>query len=266
MLLENMYFIVPLNKFNGDLFAEAEGLLQKRNTLIASGDISEKSRVLFVSDCSSASSAEAIYRVRETSQCVEALFLSSENNIDVMLTAGLHEVLVKGADAVVTMPIGECAQYDVIDLLLAEYRKGFETVTLNPGSHVFIADKRVLQAFAEYGESDIDVSEALDFIGFKSLSLNIGQTKKKKEQHCKPIWYAALLLLVSVFTALGGLISLIIEAVRNAEITGAILLLSAGVLGCMVSASLLIISGYLAMSDKDGKHRPRFVIDKRLQQ
>lgn len=256
---DKIYFVVPLNSA-GDNFSGYAGMLaEKYGSLTSDGVISGESRILFIDNCLSDEARNLLRSLHSAYPFINAVRFAHKVAPDTALTAGILEALNKNADAVIALKANEAGQINGADALLEAYRSGSENVPGTPGSGNFLLGKRAMQAFAMYGENDIDAEETVSLIGFTD-----SPSKAVKTNRSTPMLITAIAAVVSGCVLVAGLIGLIAEAVRGAAVTNSLLIISAGMLGCMVFASLWIVAGYLENSSKNILRRPRFIIDERM--
>ena len=203
-----LYIVIPCFNEEQVLPETSPIFLDKIKNLIYKGDISDKSRILFVDDGSRDKTWEIICKLAETNEYFKGISLSRNRGHQNALFAGLMEAK-DHCDITVSIDCDGQDDINAIDLMIEEYAKGFDIVygvrndrksdslfkrTTAQGFYKFLnflgadvvynhADyrlisKRALEALSQFKEVNIYLRGMIPLVGFKSTCVEYQRTKR----------------------------------------------------------------------------------------
>lgn len=232
-----LYIVIPCYNEREVLPITAPKFLKKLNFLIDNGDISDKSRILFVNDGSCDSTWEIIEQLASEDPCFTGVSLSRNRGHQNALLAGLS-VATEKCDVTVSIDCDGQDDINAIDDMLKEYKDGAEIVygvrdsresdtffkrTTAQGFYKFMsamgaetvynhADYRLMSARAVkellgFKEVNLFLRGLVPLVGFKSSSVYYKRTERLAGESKYP-------LSKMISLALSGITSLSVKPIR----------------------------------------------------
>ena len=193
-----LYIVIPCYNEEKGLRETIRRLFQKIRNLIDCGEITDKSRILFVDDCSKDSTWEIICQANRDNKLITGIKLSHNRGQQIAIYAGLMEAN-KYADFVITMDADLQDDIEVMHRFIEEYKNGMDVVyglrsirdkdsfikrstaqcyykiinrlgieIIYNHAEYRLMSKRVLNALANYHESHLFLRGIIPDIGFNS--------------------------------------------------------------------------------------------------
>lgn len=202
------YLVIPCYNEEAVLPKTAPLFLEKLNTLILSGEISDKSRVLFVNDGSRDNTWQIITDLSKENEHYTGISLSRNMGHQNALLAGLMEAKSL-CDVTISIDCDGQDDINAIDKMLSEYKNGFDIVygvresrksdtffkrnsarlfysflnslgveTVFNHADYRLMSSRALEALSKFKEVNIYLRGMVPMLGFKSTSVFYDRKKR----------------------------------------------------------------------------------------
>ncbi|MCR5781405.1 MAG: glycosyltransferase family 2 protein [Clostridia bacterium] len=122
-----LYIVIPCYNEGESLRTTAFAVRDKLRGFISSGDVNEKSRIMFVNDGSSDCTWEVIKGLASGDSIFTGISLAGNSGEDLAYFAGIEEA-AKHADIIITKDSDLQDDINAMDKMLAEYKNGAEIV------------------------------------------------------------------------------------------------------------------------------------------
>ena len=252
-----LYIVVPCYNEETVLPVTAPQFLNKINSLVAAGKISEHSRVLFVNDGSKDATWEIIEGLAADCKTYCGISLSRNRGHQNALLAGLMEAKER-CDITISIDCDGQDDIDAMDAMVDEYLAGAEvvygirrrrdtdTVFKRHSAQAFykflnlmgaevvynhadyrLASAKVLRAFADFKEVNVFLRGMFPLVGFKSTSVYYDRRERLAGKSHYPLRRMLSL-------SLDGITSLSIKPIRLITVFG-MLVAAASVVGILWS-------------------------------
>jgi len=252
--MNTLYLVIPCYNEEEVLPETARRLRVKMETLVASGQISDLSRVVFVDDGSKDKTWQLIEELHRDDSLFSGLGLSRNRGHQNALLAGLLTVKDQ-ADFTISLDADLQDDLDAIDKMVEKYRDGcdivygvrsardtdtrfkrrtaesyYRFIQAFGGEVVFnhadyrLLSRRALDALAEYQESALFLRGIVPMLGFRSDTVHYARAERFAGETKYPLHKMISL-------AIDGITSLSIRPLRLITLAGIILLLTTLVLG-----------------------------------
>lgn len=203
-----LYIVIPCFNEEAVLPVTAPIFKNKISSLVAAGEISEESRVLFVNDGSFDSTWEVIKKLSSSDPVFTGISLSRNRGHQNALLAGLMEAKDR-SDVAVSIDCDGQDDINAIDKMLAEYKNGCDVVygvrdsrktdsffkrnsaqffyrllklfgaeTVYNHADYRLMSSRALNALAQFKEVNIYLRGMVPMVGFKSSAVYYDRTKR----------------------------------------------------------------------------------------
>lgn len=203
-----LYLVIPCYNEEAVLPKTAPLFLEKLNTLILSGEISDKSRVLFVNDGSRDNTWQIITDLSKENEHYTGISLSRNMGHQNALLAGLMEAKSL-CDVTISIDCDGQDDINAIDKMLSEYKNGFDIVygvresrksdtffkrnsarlfysflnslgveTVFNHADYRLMSSRALEALSKFKEVNIYLRGMVPMLGFKSTSVFYDRKKR----------------------------------------------------------------------------------------
>ncbi|MCR4801470.1 MAG: glycosyltransferase family 2 protein [Lachnospiraceae bacterium] len=310
-----LYMVLPCYNEEEVLPETSRQLKEKYQTLISSGKISSKSRIVFVNDGSKDKTWSIIQELHEKDPMFSGVNLSRNRGHQNALLAGLMEAK-NCADMVISMDADLQDDIGVIDAMVDEYYKGHDVVygarsardkdtwfkrttaesfykltNAMGGEVVFnhadcrLMSKRALEGLAMYKEVNLFLRGIVPMIGYPSTIVTYernerfaGESKYPLKKmlafamegitslSTKPIRYVTTGGVLFCFIAFAMMIySLVTYLTGNATSSGwSSLIISLWFVGGVQMIALGVIGEYVGKIYMEAKERPRFIVERFL--
>ena len=243
-----LYMVVPCFNEEEVLSESVPLFLEKLKSLISSGKISEKSRILFVDDGSTDRTWEIIKALAVKTSYIEGISLSRNRGHQNALLAGLFEAADK-CDITVSIDADGQDDINAVDDMIAEYLSGSEIVygvrnnrntdsflkrstarlfyrlmkfmgveTVYDHADYRLVSSKVLRSFSDFKEVNIFLRGMFPLVGFKSTCVYY----ERKERLAGKSKYSPSKM---VALALDGITSLSVKPIRFITLFGCIVAL-----------------------------------------
>ena len=291
--MTKLYLAIPCYNEEEVLRDSAEKLLNKYSTMMAEGKISADSRIVFIDDGSKDRTWEIISELHTENPIFQGIKLSRNRGHQNALLCGLMTLKDK-ADAVIS--IDADLQDDIntfeTDTFFKRFTaEGFYKILNHMGAKVIfnhadfrLMSKRALNAFSLYKETNIFLRGMVPMIGFKSDIVTYERSERLAGESKYPLKKMLAL-------AWEGITSLSIQPIRMITWLGAIvfgislimiiyslisffcgwtvsgwssLLCSIWAIGGLQLLAIGVIGEYIGKIYMETKRRPRFIVDKVL--
>lgn len=124
---KTLYIVVPCYKEEAVLPETSKRLREKMHTLMETGKVSEKSRIMFVNDGSKDKTWEIIQRLHEEDKLFSGVNLSRNRGHQNALLAGLMTA-VNYADMIISMDADLQDDVNAVDAMVDAYHNGYDVV------------------------------------------------------------------------------------------------------------------------------------------
>lgn len=202
------YLVIPCYNEEAVLPKTAPLFLEKLNTLILSGEISDKSRVLFVNDGSRDNTWQIVTDLSKENEHYTGISLSRNMGHQNALLAGLMEAKSL-CDVTISIDCDGQDDINAIDKMLSEYKNGFDIVygvresrksdtffkrnsarlfysflnslgveTVFNHADYRLMSSRALEALSKFKEVNIYLRGMVPMLGFKSTSVFYDRKKR----------------------------------------------------------------------------------------
>lgn len=311
---EILYIVIPCYNEEAVLHETAKRLKEKMSSLIGSGKISDKSRIVFVNDGSKDRTWEIIEELHNKDSLYSGIKLSRNRGHQNALLSGLMTAK-EYADMVISMDADLQDDIDVVDKFVDEYYKGNDVVygvrnsretdtffkrTTAEGFYkvmkmfgvdiVFnhadyrLMSKRALFELEKYKEVNLFLRGIVPLIGFNSSIVEYERHERFAGESKYPLkkmlafafdgitsfstklirmvlWAGSIIFLMSIAIFVYGVIR---KFTGNTVPGWAFIVCSIWMLGGIQLLCLGIIGEYIGKMYSETKARPRFTIDKFL--
>jgi len=232
-----LYAVIPCYNEQEVLHETAKRLREKFLNLIAAGNISNKSRIVFVNDGSKDSTWQIICSLHAQDKIFSGINLSRNRGHQNALLAGLMTVK-DCADMVVSMDADLQDDINAVDEMVAKYKNGFDIVygvrskratdtffkrftaesfyklikflgadVVNNHADYRLMSKRALDGLAEFGEVNLFLRGLVPMIGYPSTKVYYERAERFAGESKYP-------MKKMLFFAFQGITSLTVEPIR----------------------------------------------------
>ena len=232
-----LYAVIPCYNEQEVLHETAKRLREKFLNLIAAGNISNKSRIVFVNDGSKDSTWQIICELHAQDKIFSGINLSRNRGHQNALLAGLMTVK-DCADIVVSMDADLQDDINAVDEMVAKYKNGFDIVygvrskratdtffkrftaesfyklikflgadVVNNHADYRLMSKRALDGLAEFGEVNLFLRGIVPMIGYPSTKVYYERAERFAGESKYP-------MKKMLFFAFQGITSLTVEPIR----------------------------------------------------
>ena len=282
--MTKLYLAIPCYNEEEVLRVSAEKLLNKYSTMMAEGKISADSRIVFIDDGSKDRTWEIISELHAENPIFQGIKLSRNRGHQNALLCGLMTLKDK-ADAVISIDADLQDDINTFDEMVAKYENGCDVVYgVRSKRETDTFFKRALNAFSLYKETNIFLRGMVPMIGFKSDIVTYERSERLAGESKYPLKKMLAL-------AWEGITSLSIQPIRMITWLGAIvfgislimiiyslisffcgwtvsgwssLLCSIWAIGGLQLLASGVIGEYIGKIYMETKRRPRFIVDKVL--
>ena len=240
---DTLYAVIPCYNEQEVLHETAKRLREKFLNLIAAGNISDKSRIVFVNDGSKDSTWQIICELHAQDKIFSGINLSRNRGHQNALLAGLMTVK-DCADMVISMDADLQDDINAVDEMVAKYQSGFDIVygvrskratdtffkrftaesfyklikflggdIVNNHADYRLMSKRALDGLAEFGEVNLFLRGIVPMIGYPSTNVYYERAERFAGESKYP-------LKKMLFFAFQGITSLTVEPIRMITTVG----------------------------------------------
>ena len=240
---DTLYAVIPCYNEQEVLHETAKRLREKFLNLIAAGNISDKSRIVFVNDGSKDSTWQIICELHAQDKIFSGINLSRNRGHQNALLAGLMTVK-DCADMVISMDADLQDDINAVDEMVAKYQSGFDIVygvrskratdtffkrftaesfyklikflggdIVNNHADYRLMSKRALDGLAEFGEVNLFLRGIVPLIGYPSTNVYYERAERFAGESKYP-------LKKMLFFAFQGITSLTVEPIRMITTVG----------------------------------------------
>ena len=279
--MKKLYVVVPCYNEEETLVDSTYKLTQKLNSLISDKKITEDSRIYYIDDGSKDSTWALIEKLHNENSFVNGIKLSKNRGHQNALLAGLMSIKNE-CDCCITIDADLQDDINSFDEMIEKFEQGYEIV-YNHADYRLMSS-RALDALESFKEVNLFLRGLIPLIGFNSCTVEYsrkerlyGETKYSLKKmvalaldgitsfSVKPIRMITVTGFFSLLLGLGMLIYSLVQWKLGNTIRGwTSLIWSIWTVGGLELLALGIIGEYIAKIYLETKARPRFIIEKVL--
>ena len=288
-----LYMVIPCYNEEEVLPETARRLREKLTALMEAGTISPESRVLFVNDGSKDHTWEIIARLHQENPLFSGVCLSRNRGHQNALLAGLMTARDR-CDITISMDADLQDDIEAIDGFLKKYQEGCEVVygvrssratdTVFKRSTAQGLSRPALDALAQFGEVNLFLRGIVPMVGFKSGIVEYERHERFAGQSKYPLGkmlsfafdgitsFSTMPIRLITLAGFGifvvsllALLIFLVQKLLGYTVQGwATLMGSIWLIGGLQLLALGILGEYIGKIYMEVKHRPRFVIERVL--
>ena len=283
--MTNLYLAIPCYNEEEVLRDSAEKLLRKYETMMTEHKITFDSKIVFIDDGSKDKTWQIIEELHKENPIFQGIKLSRNRGHQNALLCGLMTLKDK-ADAVISIDADLQDDINTFDEMVAKYEEGCDVVygvRSKRATDTFFK-RFTAEAFSLYKETNIFLRGMVPLIGYKSDIVTYERSERLAGESKYPLkkmlalawegitslsiqpiriitWAGLIIFLVSLIMIIYSLVSFFI----GASVSGwASTLCSIWALGGLQLLAIGIIGEYIGKIYLETKRRPRFIVEKYL--